>query len=269
MHTVILCGGKGTRIGEVTQGLRPKPMVEIGGRPILDHIMRYYYSFGHDHFVLCVGHQSWSIKSYFMSLRERHSDITLDFGAQRTEFHKATSMPNWTVTIAETGEDTMTAGRLRRILEYLPDDGSFMLTYGDGLADVDLDALMAFHRDHGRGLTMTGVIPPGRFGEIVLEGDRVAEWAEKPQQSDRYINGGFMVMRRDFAERYIAGCDDTVMLERAPFERAARDDEIMMFRHRGFWQCMDTMRDWQSLNGIWQSGEAPWARRLDLSRHSS
>lgn len=262
MKTIILCGGKGTRLGEVTQNMIPKPMVEIGGFPILEHIMRYYSKFGHNDFVLCVGHLSWAIKNYFKTLHERHGDMVIDFASDRIELHNSTAVPDWTVTIAETGADTMTAGRVRQVLKYIPKDGSFLLTYGDGLADVDLNALISFHESHGRGLTMTGVIPPGRFGEIVLDGNTVSEWAEKPQQSNRYINGGFMVMRRDFAEKYVAPCDNTIMLEREPFEQAARDGEIMLYRHNGFWQCMDTTRDWELLNRIWSAGNAPWSVKI-------
>lgn len=262
MKTIVLCGGKGTRLGEVTQNMIPKPMVEIGGFPILEHIMRYYSKFGHNDFVLCVGHLSWAIKNYFKTLHERHGDMVIDFARDRIELHNSTAVPDWTVTIAETGADTMTAGRVRQVLKYLPKDESFLLTYGDGLADVDLNALISFHESHGRGLTMTGVIPPGRFGEIVLDGNTVSEWAEKPQQSNRYINGGFMVMRRDFAEKYVAPCDNTIMLEREPFEQAARDGEIMLHRHNGFWQCMDTTRDWELLNRIWNTGKAPWSVKI-------
>jgi glucose-1-phosphate cytidylyltransferase len=152
----------------------------------------------------------------------------------------------------------MTAGRVRQVLDQIPENESFMLTYGDGLSDVDINALVQFHEGHGKGMTMTGIVPPGRFGELVLSGDRVTEWAEKPQQSDRYINGGFMILRRDFAERYIRPCGDDIMLERQPFEQAAADGEMMLYRHDGFWQCMDTMRDWELLNRIWASGQAPW-----------
>lgn len=259
MKTVILCGGKGTRLGEVTQNAIPKPMVEIGGKPMLDHIMRYYSSFGHDEFILCAGHLSWSIKSYFTTMRERFADLTVDFSNGEITRHPGDSLPDWKVTIAETGTSTMTAGRIRRVLDYIGEDESFMLTYGDGLADVDLNALLAFHRDHGAGMTMTGIVPPGRFGEIILSDDRVTEWAEKPQRSDRYINGGFMVMQRDFARDFIEPYGDNVMLEREPFEKAAEAGEMMLFRHEGFWQCMDTMRDWELLNTIWDQGNAPWA----------
>ncbi len=259
MKTIILCGGKGTRLGELTGNLIPKPMADIGSEPILLHIMRYYSRFGHREFVLCAGHLSWAIKSYFLNFRERHADLTIDLGRSETRLHGSDAVDDWLITIAETGPDTMTAGRIRRSLKHLPEDGSFMLTYGDGLADVNLETLLRFHESHGKGLTMTGVIPPGRFGEIGLEGDNITEWAEKPVAGDRYINGGFMVVRRDFAERFIAPCADDVMLEREPFERAAAAGEMMLYRHSGFWQCMDTMRDWELLNTLWSQGTAPWA----------
>lgn len=261
MKTVILCGGKGTRIGEVTGNLIAKPMASIGGDPILLHIMKYYSRFGHRDFILCAGNLSWSIKSYFLHFRERHADLTIDLRRGELRFRGSDAVEDWEVTIAETGPDTMTAARIRRVLEYLPKRESFMLTYGDGLADVDLDSLLRFHASHGKGLTITGVIPPGRFGEIGLEGDRICEWAEKPVPTDRYINGGFMVVRRDFAERFIAPCADDVMLEREPFEKAAAAGEMMLYRHSGFWQCMDTMRDWELLNALWLKGAAPWAAR--------
>lgn len=260
MKTVILCGGKGTRLGEVTQNTIPKPMAEIGKMPILEHIMRYYYSFGHDDFILCVGHLSWAIKNYFITMRERLGDLTIDFSSGEITTSGCDSVPNWRVTIVETGSSTNTAGRVRRVLDYISEEDTFMLTYGDGLADVDLDALLAFHQNHGAGMTMTGIIPPGRFGEIILSGDRVTEWAEKPQRSDRYINGGFMVMQRDFARDFIAPYGDEVMLEREPFGNAAEADEMRLYKHGGFWQCMDNMRDWALLNNIWDQGNAPWRR---------
>jgi glucose-1-phosphate cytidylyltransferase len=261
MKIVILCGGKGTRLGELTGNLIPKPMADIGGEPILLHIMRYYRRFGHREFVLCTGHLSWAIKSYFLNFQERHADFTIDLAAGETRFHDSGAGDDWLITIAETGPDTMTAGRIRRVMKHLPEGGSFMLTYGDGLADVDLDELLRFHESHGKGLTMTGVIPPGRFGEIGLQDDVIRQWAEKPMASDRYINGGFMVIRRDFAERFIASCLDDVMLEREPFELAAKAGEMMLYRHSGFWQCMDTMRDWELLNQLWSKGAAPWASK--------
>jgi len=175
-------------------------------------------------------------------------------------FHDAHEIDDWKVTIAETGPDSGTAGRLRKVAKYIEPGESFMLTYGDGVSDVDLIGLEAFHRAHGKMVTMTGVVPPGRFGELVLDGDTVADWAEKPTVSDRYINGGFMVIQRYFIDRFIADKDDEVMLEREPLAEATAAGELMLFRHGGFWQCMDTARDWSLLNELWESGNAPWAK---------
>jgi glucose-1-phosphate cytidylyltransferase len=260
MKVVILCGGKGTRLGEVTQNAIPKPMVEVGGIPIIHHIIEYYNSFGHTDFILCVGHLSWVIKSYFLSLRERFLDLTIDFANGQVNVHGNHSLPNWKVTIVETGASTMTAGRVGRALDYIGDDTDFMLTYGDGLADIDLNMLVDFHHKHDVGMTMTGVVSPGRFGELVTEGNRVIQWAEKPQPSDRYINGGFMVMKTDFARKYVAPFGDEIMLEREPFENAAKAGEMMLYKHNGYWQCMDTLRDWEILNNAWEKGNAPWRR---------
>ena len=263
MKVVILCGGKGTRLGEVTGNALPKPMVAVGEQPILWHLMRSYARFGHRRFILAAGHLSWAIKTYFLDYHARLSDVTIDTArAGALTFHDAAPVDDWSVTIAETGAETMTAGRVRRIARYLDDDESFMLTYGDGLADVDLAALAAFHRAHGKLITVTGVVPPGRFGEIVHEGDRVIEWAEKPHATDRYINGGFMVVRRQFIDRFLADKDDLVMLEREPLAEATAAGEMMLYRHHGFWQCMDTMRDWEMLNELWATGDAPWTGRL-------
>lgn len=260
MKTVILCGGRGTRLGEVTQDTIPKPMAMVGERPILDHLMRYYYSYGHREFILCAGHLSWSIKNYFLTMRDRFCDLKIDFSDGSVVRTSREILPDWEVTIAETGSSTMTAGRVRKILDYLGTDDNFMLTYGDGLADIDLDALLAFHRSHGAGMTMTGVIPPGRFGEIISSADKITEWAEKPQQSNRYINGGFMVLKSEFAREVLASCGDDVMLEREPFEKAALAGQMMLYRHEGFWQCMDTTRDWNLLNSLWRNDNAPWIR---------
>ena len=213
MKVVILCGGKGTRLGEVTGNLVPKPMVAVGEQPIVWHIMRRYAQFGHREFILAAGHLSWAIKNYFLDYHARLSDVTVRTAVpDAVTFHDEAPLDDWTVTVAETGAETMTAGRVRRIARYLGDDESFMLTYGDGLADIDLAELAAFHRSHGRMVTMTGVIPPGRFGELVHEGDRVIDWAEKPVASDRYINGGFMVIRREFIDRFLGDKADDVML---------------------------------------------------------
>ena len=218
--------------------------------------------FGHREFILAAGHLSWAIKNYFLDYHARLSDVTVRTAAPgAVTFHDEAPLDDWTVTVAETGAETMTAGRVRRIARYLGDDESFMLTYGDGVADIDLAELAAFHRSHGRMVTMTGVIPPGRFGELVHEGDRVIDWAEKPVTSDRYINGGFMVIRREFIDRFLGDKADDVMLEREPLAEATAAGELTLYRHHGFWQCMDTMRDWELLNDLWEQGDAPWATR--------
>ncbi len=263
MKVVILCGGKGTRLGEVTGNAVPKPMALVGGDPILLHIMRSYAQHGFNDFVLCAGHLSWSIKSYFLNYHAQRCDVTVRLGEQPvTQYHPhELDGDDWTVTIAETGAETATAGRLRRVARHLTPGEPFMLTYGDGVSDVDLTALAAFHRAHGKLVTMTGVVPPGRFGELQLEGNQVVDWAEKPNVTDRFINGGFMVMNPEFLDRFIADKDDDVMLEREPLIEATAAGELMLYRHDGFWQCMDTARDWTYLNDLWSAGKAPWAVR--------
>lgn len=259
MKVVIFCGGKGTRLGEVTGNLIPKPMALIGNEPILLHIMRIYAAFGCREFILCVGHLSWSIKSYFLEFRARRSDVTVSTAKPfDVVFHGNDVNEDWKVTIVDTGLETGTAARLNRVKQYIEPDETFMLTYGDGVSDVNLHRLEAFHRAHGKLVTMTGVIPPGRFGELSLKGNKVVNLAEKPNVSDRYINGGFMVMQREFIQRFIANKDDSVMLEREPLVEATDAGELMLFRHGGFWQCMDTARDWDVLNKMWESGDAPW-----------
>lgn len=260
MKVVILCGGKGTRLGEVTGNLIPKPMAMVGNEPILVHIMRSYARRGHREFILCAGHLSWAIKSYFLDYHARQADVTIHTGKRGdVTFHDAHELDDWKVTIAETGPDSGTAGRLRKVAKYIEPGESFMLTYGDGVSDVDLTGLEAFHQAHGKLVTMTGVVPPGRFGELVLDGDTVTDWAEKPTVTDRYINGGFMVMQREFIDRFVVDKDDDVMLEREPLAEATTAGELMLFRHGGFWQCMDTARDWALLNELWESGNAAWA----------
>ncbi len=258
MQVVILCGGKGTRLGDVTGNVIPKPMALIGDRPIIAHIMHYYAKAGHNRFLLCAGHLSWVIKDYFMNIKARQSDIRITIGQNNTlEILSEVPSENWEITIAETGLETGTAGRIQRIEKYLDGD-NFMLTYGDGLSDVDLLALEKFHEGHGKAVTMTGIVPPGRFGELVLGGDIVLEMQEKPQASDRYINGGFMIMKRQFIKRFISEHPESMMLERAPLAQAALQKELHLFRHNGFWQCMDTARDWSYLNELYESGHAPW-----------
>jgi glucose-1-phosphate cytidylyltransferase len=258
MKVVLLCGGQGTRLGEVTEGRIPKPMVMINGKPILWHIMHSYARQGFTDFVICAGHLGEKIKEYFFNYRMLSSDFRVTLGSGAVELLGRTG-EDWTVTIADTGGDTMTAGRIARVAKYL-DDQPFFLTYGDGLSDVDFKGLLAFHRQHGRQATITGVAPPGRFGELSLAGSRVAEMKEKPDQTERYINGGFMVLERAFVDRYCARPDaDHIMLERYPLEQAALDGELMMYRHNGFWQCMDTPRDWEHLDRMARQPKVPWA----------
>ncbi len=219
-EVVILCGGQGTRIREVSENAIPKPLVPVGDRPIVWHIMKHYASQGYMDFVLCLGPLGWKIKEYFLNRQAMESDLTVTLGrTSKVEYHGEHPEEGWRVTLADTGSDTGTGGRVRKIASKITGD-RFMLTYGDGVSDVDLGELQRFHVAHGKLLTLTGVIPPGRFGELSLEGDCVT-MQEKPMDSDRYINGGFMVMEKAFIDKYLAGVDDTTMLERGPFESAA------------------------------------------------
>lgn len=258
MKVVLLCGGKGTRLGELTGGRLPKPLVAIGGRPIIWHIMDYYSRHGFSDFILCCGYMSGAFKKYFLELQLLERDIRVDVATGTVEFLSSGSI-SWTVTIVDTGLETQTAGRLARVSDYLEDEGPFFLTYGDGLSDVDLNALLAFHNSHEGLATITGVPPQGRFGELHLNGDEVVEMREKPHAIDRYINGGFMVLDREFVRKYCEVPDaDVTMLERKPLESAAIDGQLMMYRHHGFWQCMDTARDWELLEQLASATEVPW-----------
>ena len=262
---IILCGGQGTRLREHTE-LRPKPMVEIGGRPILWHIMKLYAGHGITDFILCLGYKAGMIKEYFLNYQAMNCDFTVELGrGGGIELHGASGDDErWRVTLADTGEETMTGARVRRAARYLDDrDENFMVTYGDGLADVNLRAVLEFHEEHGRLATLTGVRPPSRFGELQCDGQRVVAFSEKPAVGQGLINGGFFCFRRGCLE-YLsddAGC----VLERAPLESCAAAGELCVFEHSGFWQCMDTYRDWQSLEAQWKSGRAPWkVGRLEL-----
>lgn len=261
MQAVILCGGLGTRLREETE-YRPKAMVEVGGRPILWHIMRWYARFGVREFVLCLGYKGSLIKDYFLSYHAQVSDFTVDLSGRTPIAFHASGGPveDWRVTCVDTGLDAMTGARLRKVLRFLRGD-QFFLTYGDGLADVDLDALLAFHRRHGRAATLTAVVPGGRFGELALgPGDAVRSFSEKPEKGRAYINGGFFVFDTRRIAAYLPEGDDLV-LEREPLERLAAHGELMAFRHEGFWQCMDTYREWKILEDLWRAGGAPWAVR--------
>jgi glucose-1-phosphate cytidylyltransferase len=251
MMVIILAGGLGTRLAEET-AMRPKPMVEIGGRPILWHLMHLYAAHGHKDFLVACGYRGEMIKEYFRSLPIRTSDYVIDLADGSVEIIKKTSL-DWKIGAIDTGIETTTAGRILR-LRRLVGDAPFMATYGDGLGDVDLTALVSFHRSHGRLATVTAVRPPARFGALALEDSRVLEFAEKPQVQEGWINGGFFV----FEPQVFDYLDEGVSLEREPLERLAREQQLMAFRHEGFWQPMDTLREKQLLEALWQSGRAPW-----------
>lgn len=258
MKAIILCGGMGTRLREHTE-LRPKPMVEIGGRPILWHIMKLYAFHGITDFILCLGYKGHIIKEYFLNYEAMNSDFTVSLGQPAAVRLHGTSHreDGWRVTLADTGETTMTGARLLRAAKYLDDrDQDLMVTYGDGVSDVNLRAVHDFHRQHGKLATLTGVRPVGRFGELHCDGDRVVAFREKPRDGQALINGGFFCFRREFLD-YLSD-DAACVLEREPLERCAVDRQLCLFEHRGFWQCMDTYRDWEQLERQWQSGEAPW-----------
>ena len=252
MKVVILAGGLGTRLAEETV-VRPKPMVEIGGYPILWHIMSMYAAHGFKDFVVACGYKSECIKDYFLNYRFRRSDISVDLQTGHVDMHNGRG-PAWRVTLAETGLKTQTGGRVKRCRPWL-DDATFMVTYGDGVANVDICSLVAFHQSHGKLATLTAVRPPARFGGLIFDGDRVSCFSEKPQIGEGWINGGFMVFEPRALD-YIPG--DKIPLEREPLERLAVEGQLMAYRHEGFWQPMDTLREKESLESLWQSGEAPW-----------
>lgn len=253
MKTVILCGGLGTRLSEETL-VKPKPMVEIGGRPILWHIMKMYERHGLTDFMLALGHKGEMIKDYFLHYHARQSDLTVHLKNGRVDYSNPTA-EDWKVSLIDTGAHTMTGGRLLRLKSHLQSGGTFMLTYGDGVSDVDIMALLAFHRAHGRLATVTAVRPPVRFGELSIDDSRVTQFQEKPQAGEGWINGGFFVFEPKIFD-FIA--DDTTLLEREPLERLAEAGELMAYRHPDYWQCMDTVRDKQALEELWANGQAPW-----------
>jgi glucose-1-phosphate cytidylyltransferase len=255
MQVVILCGGHGTRIRDVADDV-PKPMIPIGGRPILWHIMKGYAQHGFNRFILCLGYKSWSIKQFFLDYAMASSDLVVDLkGAHPVQVRPPYRLEDWQIVLAETGEDTMTGGRLKRVEKYLDGD-HFMLTYGDGVADLDLRDLVSFHLRHGKTGTVTAVHPPGRFGEMEIEDGRVVEFTEKPLISQGLVSGGFFVFHRRFVER-LPDRDDLI-LERDPLFTLARQGELAAFIHEGFWHCMDNSRDYHLLNNLWSSGSAPW-----------
>ena len=253
MKVGILAGGHGTRLAEETE-IKPKPMVEIGGRPILWHIMMHYSCFGHRDFVVALGYKGEVIKRYMVDYCSLHSNLTVNLKAGRVDLHDTDSIQDWTINLIDTGLNTMTGGRIKRLQPYMGNE-TFMLTWGDGVSTVDLDRLLAFHRAHGRLITMTAVRPPARYGHMEFDGDRIREFTEKPQTAEGWINGAFFVAEPQVFD-YIDG-DDT-QFEKGPLERLAADGELMAYKHDGFWQCMDTRRDKFVLEKLWDSGEAPW-----------
>jgi glucose-1-phosphate cytidylyltransferase len=253
MKAVILAGGLGSRITEETE-TRPKPMIEIGGRPILWHIMKLYSAHGIDEFVVCLGYKGYVIKEFFANYFLHSCDVTFDLSTNSVEIHKQTAEP-WKVTLVDTGETSMTGARLARVLDYVGDE-DFCFTYGDGVADVDVSALIAFHQAKGTVATVTAVQPPGRFGALEMDGERVTGFAEKPHGEGGWINGGFFVLSPE-VRRYLDD-DDQLVWERGPLEGLARDGELSLYRHNGFWQPMDTRRELLQLQALWDSGTPPW-----------
>jgi glucose-1-phosphate cytidylyltransferase len=253
MKAVILAGGLGTRISEESS-TRPKPMIEIGGKPILWHIMKIYSSHGINDFVVCCGYKGYVIKEYFANYFLHMSDVTFDMANNRMEVHHQKAEP-WKVTLVDTGDDTLTAGRLKRVAGYVKDDEAFCFTYGDGVADIDISAEITFHKRHGKWATVTAVQPPGRYGALQMNGKQVASFTEKPRGDGGLINGGFFILSPKCLE-FIA--DDESSWEAESLIRLATEGQLMAFEHDGFWQPMDTLRDKNHLEDLWQSGNAPW-----------
>ena len=257
MKVVLLCGGFGTRIRDVAEDI-PKPMIPVGGFPILWHIMKTYAHFGHKDFVLCLGYKGHAVKDFFINYEARTNDLTMTLGQPRSiVYHTSHREADWQVTLADTGVQAMTGARVRRVRRYLETDETFLLSYGDGVSDVNLDELLAFHRSHGRIMTVTGVRPPGRFGEIIHDADgRIVTFNEKPQVGSGLISGGFFVCQRELF-RYLDDREDLVF-EQEPMRALVQDGQFMVYEHKGFWHPMDTARDHKYLNHLCEEGEAPW-----------
>lgn len=255
MKAVILAGGLGTRISEETH-LKPKPMIEIGGMPILWHIMKSYSAHGINDFVVCCGYKGYLIKEYFANYFLHMSDVTFDMANNQMQVHQHKAEP-WRVTLVDTGDDTLTGGRLKRVANYVRDEEAFCFTYGDGVSDIDITAQLAFHRQHGKLATVTAVQPPGRYGALNMDGASVRGFVEKPKGDGGWINGGFFMLSPRCLD-YIAG--DLTSWEGEPLTKIAEDGQLMGFEHQGFWQPMDTLRDKNQLEELWQTGKAPWKR---------
>ncbi|MGG2397472.1 glucose-1-phosphate cytidylyltransferase [Pseudomonas sp. SH1-B] len=253
MKAVILAGGLGTRLSEETS-VRPKPMVEIGGKPILWHIMKMYASHGINDFVICCGYKGYVIKEYFANYFLHMSDVTFDMRENKMEVHNKRAEP-WNVTLVDTGELSMTGGRLRRVAEYVRNEDAFCFTYGDGVGDIDIAATVRFHKEHGKAATLTATYPPGRFGALDIQNKKVMNFKEKPKGDGAMINGGFFVLTPDVL-KYLS--DDATVWEQEPLMGLAQDGQLMAYEHHGFWQPMDTLRDKHLLEELWDSGTAPW-----------
>ncbi|CAN7625404.1 glucose-1-phosphate cytidylyltransferase [Pseudoduganella sp. LjRoot289] len=253
MKAVILAGGLGTRLSEETT-LKPKPMVEVGGKPILWHILKSYSAHGINDFVICCGYKGYVIKEFFANYFLHTSDVTFDLQQNSMEVHARHAEP-WRVTLVDTGENTLTGGRLKRVRSHVEHDEAFCFTYGDGVSDVDIGATLKFHREHGKLATMTAVQPPGRFGAIDIDGQRIERFTEKPQGDGNWINGGYFVLSPKVIDRID---DDATVWEKGPLESLAHDGQLDAYQHRGFWQPMDTLRDKVALDELWDSGKAPW-----------
>lgn len=253
MKAVILAGGLGTRLSEETSS-RPKPMVEIGGKPILWHILKMYSQHGVNDFVICCGYKGYVIKEYFANYFLHMSDVTFDMRSNRMEVHHKRAEP-WSITLVDTGDESMTGGRLLRVADYVRNEEAFCFTYGDGVSDIDIGASIEFHKQHGKAATLTATFPPGRFGALDIQGQQIKKFMEKPKGDGAMINGGFFVLSPrvlDYLE------DDATVWEQQPLQRLAVDSELMAYEHHGFWQPMDTLRDKTYLEELWDSGKAPW-----------
>lgn len=254
MKVVILCGGLGTRLREETE-LRPKPMVEVGGKPVLWHIMKTFSHHGFNDFVLCLGYKGEVIKDYFLNYESLNNNFTIDLGTGKRKVHSQMNEDNWRVTLVDTGQNAMTGARVKRIEPYI-DGESFMLTYGDGVTDLDINQLLKFHKKTGKIGTVTGVSPPSHYGELGIEHDQVVSFREKPSSKSSFISGGYFVLDREFF-KYLSD-DDCCILEREPLERLTEEGQLSAYTHRGFWQSMDTYRDYLFLNELWDQGRADW-----------
>jgi glucose-1-phosphate cytidylyltransferase len=254
MKIVILCGGMGTRLREETE-IKPKPMIEIGGMPILWHIMKAYARYGFDEFILCLGYKGEQIKEYFYNYEMLSNDFTIELGTKNIDVYPRHSEKGWKVTLVDTGSEAMTGARIKRVQKFIGSD-TFMLTYGDGVADINIENLLEFHKQHGKIGTVTAVTPPSRYGELIISEDHVMSFTEKPQEVKDSISGGYFIFSSKIFD-YLKD-DNSCVLEKEPLSSLALDKELKVYKHKGFWQCMDTYRDYKYLQSLWDRGDAPW-----------